>query len=1649
MGNLLTQSLKILKQATVQQGKDYMSNAVELVNDANELRNEVMKTAKNSTDTLKNMRRNFNFRVIHDWFYQKESEYDDGGDEYDAGFDTGVDEEDNQSTILDRDAMNKISDRQSNMMIQLGAKQAETTMASTAEIVTTINQRSSEILSSVNNINSTLLGISKKLDAFASVVQAEKEEQARQSLYDSNGRLSLQSVFQAAKNGSGLLSSVGSYGSFIPTLAQQGPAALVQMLYEMSGVGDKNLNILGGRSINTTMNAVNNSIGEAVQRGLEDLLNSKTFQTLFGDLRRGEASHNYKEDVIKGYNNKQATFDGYVRTTIIRTIPEYLRIIAKGVTGVNYNVGKNGELMQGTSTLDTDARQAWDADEKNNRDMHKQQMFGDLARSSFTRSSMSWAGRDRVYAARADVSLSRAEVSLVVNNLTGILAQIIYERNINRLDPKMLTDDTDLIEAAISEVSEIMQSSGVKAGVDWPIVVRSIFTSIANGNDARNFCTGVKNAYQKRHEKYTSAAASGSPYARYASQVTREQARSAAITQTKDTARKLDTLQALDDKQRQLDEYDRMSTAEKLRHGQEINKLKEEIANYEKILNSYGSGNAYNQSAYGNYLNIARNGCGPVALADMLNRRGLYNPMTGMNVRGYMNASAMMGQPLTPGAVNNMSLRYASGNNPITLLGSGPDFGTAYGNNHFVNVIGADGAGNVYVMNPLDGKVHKRSINGVAGSSLVGLYGTGIADRISNGFDSFLSRTGSDLYDSAKSRVSSFISNGTPQVSGFIDNSLQQALARAQHYGESAGVSEEDRTQMNLVLSMMETSAEDGDSGPDRQSIMMEISKIKDQKLKARLRAAVGGMIDRSEKKKESGGILGKLFSAGKGMLKNFFAPLVAGVTSVIKGVMSGAKKFLSPVIKYFKEQLKKNLGKIGTGAKQVWQGTKQVFSRSDGTPRQPGRIRSFFSGLGSSSVATPAATGGEVVQTSGTPGVMDTIEVPQNATMPTAPTTTTTGAMMPSLDGTTPTGTATTTGASTVATTTGGKLDGIKKILGGMGGIVAGMAGILFNIFMGVTGFKALFKTVTTVVKSIAKSFNGLFKSLNKTLKPVLKILTKSLTEIVKSVTNIIGPVLESMQPVLTTIGEVVANCLKPLEPLLSFIGKIVGKIATYALEPIQYMAEGIKFLTTKFAKAFGFIMHPFSRKKRAQYYRTVGLNDDGLDENADVENAKSTAKKAGAVASMGLSPGMYLGMKLGSGMGQGDGTTKTAEVKEEATLGKTATEKDTNANSIAKRMYPNDSTKQQEIYDSLMSGKLSVTEAEKMIRRKALLGESTVSNKPIDPQLAKEGVSSTGQALIKYFKGRDATVDAENKRLEKKQDEQYKENQEMQKSIFKNGPMKILSNIRSMSDALSFFKGSGSLLTGTLTSGVGGIIGGLGKVLTGIGEGFSFLPWVGDDNAIKQLGETMSSKADQMITDGSSMMSQGYNIMKNVSSSDVPVTNDTSSALKSMNSLTIASSSKASKTSTGSTNRAVNGWTCIRLPLFSETSDMYKALDILHPILLDLERILGGLHWNRHHLRFRGVIELGKKHVCHFHIHLTAPNHTLEQIQRACEIIMHLHKMPSRAIDVQNINRTPENLAGYNSKEILTDNHQHFDSIRLFTSEQLFNIPYKRPKQ
>lgn len=1564
MGSLLTQSLKILKDASILQGKEYFSNAIELVNDANEVRTDVMKVAKNSTDTLKNLRRSFNFRGIHDWFYQKDRETADSDDEeYDPGFDTG-DEDDTKSTVLDRDAMRAISNRQSNTMIQVGAKQAETTMASTAEIVTTINQRSAELLTSVNNINTTLIGISKKLDAFGAVVQAEKTEQARQSLYDNRGRLSLSSIYNTAKNnGTGLISDVTGYASMGSMLKGIGPAEVLQALYGFSGIGDKKLKILGDQSVEEVTKKINDSLGEAVQRGLEDLISSKPFKTLFGDLRRGEANHDYREDVVKGYNNKQATFDGYVRTTIIKTIPEYLRIIAKGVTGINYNVGKDGNLTQGTrmgSKISDDEYKAWKRDEEANQKSQAQTLWGDIAKAGFKSSSLGWSSRDALFNERVDKDLTRTEMSLVANTLNGVLAELIGQRSINRLTPKMLTEDTTLIEQAISYTARIMKASSSKK-VDWQMVVRSALISIASGEDARRFCEGVNRTYKTLHEKRTENAASGGRQADFAGIVNMDQTVAAATAQNKKTLQNQADLNRLDELKRELEKYNKMSQADQLRMSiQEREHRKQielDIEELQRKLKLSGYGNTYNQTSYGNYLNIAKNGCGPVALADMLNRRGLYNPNGGMNVGSFMAASAMMGNPLTPGNVNNMTLRYASGNNPITLLGSGPEFGTAYGNNHFMNVIGSDGAGNVYVMNPIDGKVHKRSINGVAGSSIVGLYGSGIGDRIKTGFNNFMSKTGDELYDAAKERASSFISDHFNNATEKANEYLNKSLERAQRYGNSDKVSEEDRTQMNLVMSMMETAAEDGDSGPDKQAIMMEISRIKDQKLKARLRAAVSGMIDRQTTSKEKGGLLGKILSAGKGILKNFFAPLIGGIKSVVSGVISKAKSFLKPVIEFFKKQLQKNVGRIKAGAGQFKEGFTEVregisetvtnvkgainertapVREAIGTKvnaarefagEKLGAAREF---IGNKASAAKEAIGNKF----GNIG----------------------SALSNKFGGGNGEGL-----GSKLGKTLSSKLGGIGKMLSGMGGILAGIAGIVANILMGVEGFRALFSTVTGVVKGIAGSFNGLFKTLNKTLKPVLKIVTKTLSEIVKAVTGVIAPVLTALEPILTTIGEVVSNVLKPITPILSFIGKVVGKIASFILKPIEWIANGVKWLSTKFAKGFGKLIHPFSKKKRAQYYKSVGLNDDG-DDSEEVEKKKKKDQAYKNLSSdekheiaekyskllhpvnkekrqdvyekmmsgditeadakkMLIKKGLATGLVLASG---GAGVAAYTAVKAGEQIGSkikstihnklTTGSKDEVANRLAKLMYPLNKTKREEIYDQIMSGKLSIEEAEKMIKRKAIdHAASAVVLAHGGPLalLAKEGVSRTGQFLIKYFKKRDEKVDADNEKRDKKNEENRKEDQKFQLSIFKNGPLKILSGIHSITDAVDFLKGGGMSILGMAEGLGGGIIGGIGRMITAVGELASYLPFVDENNKIALLGQSLLETSDKLSADGSQMLTRGLNLMKLVST-DFGDSNAASLVQTSNAGVSVSSTKRSSYTSANSKTSS-NGYQTI----------------------------------------------------------------------------------------------------------------------------------------
>lgn len=158
------------------------------------------------------------------------------------------------------------------------------------------------------------------------------------------------------------------------------------------------------------------------------------------------------------------------------------------------------------------------------------------------------------------------------------------------------------------------------------------------------------------------------------------------------------------------------------------------------VLSMYGGAGA-NQNRFGNYMNMGSRGCGPIALADAYARRsgnsinarglttamassGAYSPNLGTSVSGFMSTAGSMGMNLRAGGVTPASLKYASPHNPITIIGSGTDFTTRKGNNHFMNVIGSSG-GTAFVSNPMNGRIERRSISSLAANSVAGLYGSG------------------------------------------------------------------------------------------------------------------------------------------------------------------------------------------------------------------------------------------------------------------------------------------------------------------------------------------------------------------------------------------------------------------------------------------------------------------------------------------------------------------------------------------------------------------------------------------------------------------------------------------------------------------------------------------------------------------------------------------------------------------------------------------------------------------------------------------------------------------------------------------------------------------------------------------------------------
>ena len=358
--NFFKRSFEILGGTAVEIGKDYTSNLQSLVSDAGNIKNTVIQGAVDAKSQFQNMRKSGNgpIKSLIDWFYNKENEYDPFSlDDYDSDFDPGTSfgepnkDEDSGPASLDVKGAERVAKGHISSMFKIASKIAETQVANTAEIITTINSRTAEMVAAANNINTTLIGISKKLDSVTTYINARSLQESKRgqydSLVDSDGRFTLGATWDAAKRNmeNGGLGTAKSILSMLGSSGGLTPESVLRLAFDFT-VGDKKFNSLGGQSINQLGKNFNDAIAQSISDGLSALMDSKGFQKLFGNLKQETRSNDFRTYTKNEYTRDPAIFDGMTRTSIIKTIPDYLKKIYESISGKTLNVGSRGELTE-------------------------------------------------------------------------------------------------------------------------------------------------------------------------------------------------------------------------------------------------------------------------------------------------------------------------------------------------------------------------------------------------------------------------------------------------------------------------------------------------------------------------------------------------------------------------------------------------------------------------------------------------------------------------------------------------------------------------------------------------------------------------------------------------------------------------------------------------------------------------------------------------------------------------------------------------------------------------------------------------------------------------------------------------------------------------------------------------------------------------------------------------------------------------------------------------------------------------------------------------------------------------------------------------------------------------------------------------------
>lgn len=295
------------------------SDIVDIARTSVEIQNTVMGGVKTVKSTVKRLKSGETLRSVTNWFKQQEtfgesSSFAAEDDDFDAGFGTEVDDN-TSSSALSADDMKDIGVGQTREMYRIANETYEAKVHTTAEILNTIEQRSSEILAGLHTTQTHLQHMTKTLDKIIGIQESKlAQKDRRTSVFDENGNITLQSVFNSMMN---------QFSSSRRSLLKS----------VMDKTGLTALDEMGHEAITNMSNTVFSKL----------LLNPK-FKKIFGDQTQMHGPSDYSAYVEDSYNKNPAIFDGRVRKTIVDIIPGYLKAITHAVTGKVYHVSAYGTL---------------------------------------------------------------------------------------------------------------------------------------------------------------------------------------------------------------------------------------------------------------------------------------------------------------------------------------------------------------------------------------------------------------------------------------------------------------------------------------------------------------------------------------------------------------------------------------------------------------------------------------------------------------------------------------------------------------------------------------------------------------------------------------------------------------------------------------------------------------------------------------------------------------------------------------------------------------------------------------------------------------------------------------------------------------------------------------------------------------------------------------------------------------------------------------------------------------------------------------------------------------------------------------------------------------------------------------------------------